>query len=96
MARSADAATTVLTSLRVLYELGAEQSLADGDVIAALEQIGITGTTQEQEPYLAMLATMLRLLLRHADADPEAMFDATMADIDEEKFNEIVRLYDEH
>jgi hypothetical protein len=103
MARSANAAATVLSSLRVLHDLGGNVDLADGDVIAALNEIGITGFAPDEEPYLAMVATMLRLLLRHANADPDAMFDATMADlaelgrdIDDEKFNQIAERFDEN
>jgi hypothetical protein len=96
VARSADAAATVLNSLRLLHDVGGDMSLEPGELIEAFEQIGIAGFTLGQEPYFLMAATMLRLLLRHASIGPDEMFDATVADlaelgrdIDEAKFREI-------
>jgi hypothetical protein len=96
VARSADAATTVLNSLRLLHDLGGDLSVESGELIEAFERIGVTGFSLGQEPYFLMAATTLRLLLRHASTDPDAMFDATAADlaelgrdIDETKFREI-------
>jgi hypothetical protein len=101
MARSANAAATVLESLRVLHGLGADPDLADGDVIIALAKVGIAGLASDEEPYLSMVGTMLRLLLRHAGVEPDVMFHATFEDlaelgrdIDDEKFREIPERFD--
>jgi hypothetical protein len=97
MARSADGAATVLESLRFMYDVGADLTLGPGAILEGFESIGVRGFGDGQEPYLEMAATVLRLLLRHASADIDAMFDRTARDlaelgrdVDREKFEPIV------
>lgn len=100
MARAAGAAKTVLASVELLYEGGASQNLEGKHVIRVFELIGLEGFTEDQGTYFLMVGTVLRLLLRHANADPKEMFAKTMADleeldrdIDEKHFNEIVEQF---
>jgi DNA-binding MurR/RpiR family transcriptional regulator len=98
MARSAGAAKTVLASLEMLYEEGGNQDFQPADLIRILEALGIEGFTEDQGTYFLMLGTVLRLLLRHAEADVSEMFVKAQADLDElgreiddNKFDEIAR-----
>lgn len=43
MSRSAEAAPTVLGSMQVLYDQGANAAITPGDVIAGFDEIGIRG-----------------------------------------------------
>jgi lipase chaperone LimK len=83
MARSAGAATTLLECLHYLYDMGADLDVEPGQILDQLESIGVRGFTAEQEPFFAMLGTVVRLLLRHADAEPGVMFAAAAHDLDE-------------
>lgn len=101
MARASGAATTVLESLRILYDLGAQVDVPPGGMIAAMEQAGIYGFEQGEEAYLLMVGTVLRLMLRHAGAEVDEMLAQTAADleqlgqdIDNAKFEEIVSAID--
>ena len=98
MARSTDAATVVLDSLQVLFDLGDRQHVSDQQVLDALRAVGVTGFFEDQAGYLATLGIVLRLMLRHSDTDPYTMFDATRTDlgilgrdIDDQAFDVIVR-----
>lgn len=102
MARSAGAATTVLESLRLLYDRGGNVDLTATELIAGFEQVGVTGFTEEQAPYFLLAGTVLRLLLGHAAIDADVMFDLTLddlaelgRDIDEQKFEDIAARFDE-
>jgi hypothetical protein len=93
MARSADAAPTVLESLLVLYDLGGDANAGGDELLALFDKIGVDGFTADQASYFLMAGTVLRLLLRHAEADVSGMFGATQRDlavlgqdIDEVKF----------
>jgi hypothetical protein len=96
MAQSVDAASAVLRSLRALYDLGAEVHVEQGAVIERFRQAGVNEFGVAEEPYLLMLGTVLRLLLRHAGSPASLMFEAVAADlavldrdIDEAAFDEI-------
>jgi hypothetical protein len=94
MARPA-AAMTVLDSLRLLYDAGAYLDLEPDDLLDALDAIGVDCFTPEQGPYFAMVGAVLRLLLKHANADPNVMFDGARADISERGTDIDIRAYDE-
>ena len=81
MARSADAATAVLDSLQVLYDLGDQVDVTDVDVVAALESIGVTGVPEDYAPFLSVTGTLLRLMLRHSDVAAETLFAAARDDL---------------
>lgn len=101
MARSAGAAQTVLSSLWMMYDSGGDQQFDAAELISVFDGLGVRGFSEDQGTYFLMLGTVLRLLLRHAQADVEDMFAKTRADIDElgreiddQKFDEIARTFD--
>lgn len=89
---------TVLDSLKVLFDLGNQPQVRDHEVIRALEAVGVVGFSEDNAGYLAMSGIVLRLLLRHAHADPDLLFQATRSDlevlgrdIDDHTFESIAR-----
>lgn len=98
MARSTEAASVVLNGIQALFQLGSQTEVSDEDVIRALETVGISGFSEDQAWFLATTGIVLRLMLRHSDVDPYAMFDATRTDlgilgrdIDDQAFDGIAR-----
>lgn len=102
MARSAGAAQTVLTSLRMMYDSGGDQEFKADELVRVFDALGVRGFIEDQGTYFLMLGTVLRLLLRHAAADIDVMFAKTFNDleelgreIDDNKFDQIARDYDD-
>lgn len=98
MARSAEAATVVLDSIEVLVDLGAQMNVTDQEILAALEEVGVGGFSEDHAGYLATVGIVLRLMLRHCTHDPATLFESTRADlrtlgsdIDDQAFASIVR-----
>jgi hypothetical protein len=98
MARSAGAAQTVLTSLRMMYDSGGDQEFRAAELVRVFDALGVRGFTDAQGTYFLMLGTVLRLLLRHAETDVDEMFakarvdiEALGRDIDDQKFEEITK-----
>jgi hypothetical protein len=102
MSQSAGAVTKVLDLLQVLYDRGADVGAEPGSLLEALEDAGIGGFDDDEEELLLTMGLILRLLLRHAEADPDAMFNATReelaelgSDIEGQSFMEIAARFDE-
>jgi hypothetical protein len=81
MSKAAEDAESVLAFMRLLYNFGADTDTTLRMLGPQMNTMGIAGITEDEDLIYPMIGTVLRLLLRHANADPHDMFDATFADL---------------
>ncbi|MBV9486225.1 MAG: hypothetical protein JO246_09235 [Frankiaceae bacterium] len=82
MPNSADGVITALDFVHCLYDVGTEVTAAHGRVMTMLEELGIGGFDSSDEDFFLTLGLALKLLLRHANTDPAAMFAGARADLE--------------
>jgi hypothetical protein len=82
----------------MMYDSGGDQDFQAIELVRVFDALGVRGFSEGQGTYFLMLGTVLRLLLRHAEADVDEMFAKTRDDlqelgreIDDNKFDEIAR-----
>jgi hypothetical protein len=81
MRESARAVTNVLDLLKVLYDAANGVASELGSPLDALAAVGVDAADASEAELFLTIGLVVRLLLRHAGRDVEAMFASTRADL---------------